>query len=56
MSIVFALSMIRRHGQIAWRMTVLFAIFYDAFLRKHGNLWNLAVIQRELLLLVHVHR
>jgi hypothetical protein len=34
-SIVFALSMIRRHGQIAWRMTVLFAMFYDEFL---GNM------------------
>jgi hypothetical protein len=30
-SIIFAQSMIRRHGQIAWRMTVLFAMFYDDF-------------------------
>jgi hypothetical protein len=32
---VFAPSMTRRHGQIAWRMTVLFAMFYDDFL---GNM------------------
>ena len=32
MCTVFALSMNRRHGQTAWRMTVLFAIFYDDFL------------------------
>jgi hypothetical protein len=31
-SIVFAQSMTRRHGQTAWRMTVLFAMFfYDFF-------------------------
>jgi hypothetical protein len=30
-SVFFALSMIRRHGQIAWRTTVLFAMFYDEF-------------------------
>jgi hypothetical protein len=30
-SVIFALTMIRPHGQIAWRMTVLFAIFYDDF-------------------------
>jgi hypothetical protein len=34
-SSIFEQSMIRRHGQIAWRMTVLFAIFYDYFL---GNM------------------
>jgi hypothetical protein len=34
-SIVFALSMIRRHGQTARRMTMLFAMFYDEFL---GNM------------------
>ena len=54
-SVVFAQSLIQGHCQIAWRMTVLFAIFYDDFLRKHGNSWNLVVIQRELLL-VHMHR
>jgi hypothetical protein len=32
--VVFAPSMTRRHGQTAWRMTVLFAIFYDDFLRN----------------------
>jgi hypothetical protein len=28
-SIVFALLMIRRDGQTVWRMTVLFAMFYE---------------------------
>jgi hypothetical protein len=31
-SIVFALSMIQRHGQTAWRTTMLFATFHDEFL------------------------
>jgi hypothetical protein len=54
-SVLFAQSLIQGHCQTAWRMTVLFAIFYDDFLRKRGNSWNLVVIQREPLL-AHVHR
>jgi hypothetical protein len=41
-SIVFAPSMTRRHGQTAWRMTALFATFYDEFLgnMETGGTWQ----------------
>jgi hypothetical protein len=63
-SIVFALSMIRRHGQTAWRMTVLFATFYDEFLGNmetrrtwqsfnESHCWHMRIVESHAICMCH---
>jgi hypothetical protein len=63
-SVVFAPSMIWRHGQTAWRRTVLFAMFYDEFLRNmemrgtwqsfnESHCWHVCIVESHAICICH---